>query len=87
MEELKVLMGVTDSVECGRGRWLDFLPAKGIMHEVLGSSLFVVKDRRSRILTGKEKEMEIIKNLLSPGKRYPDDFIELERLIKKQVNS
>lgn len=84
-EALRELLGTCKKPVWGEGRWLELLPAKGLMHSLLGSSLFRVYDRNKQLLSGMPKVEEIIKDLVTPGKKYPADFIELEHLLKLQM--
>lgn len=82
-KELNMLTGGATDLEWGKGRWLDLLPAKGIMHNILRSTLFTVMDKDGKKLSPNDQEKEIIKNLLSPTKAMPRDFVELRDLITK----
>lgn len=83
--ELRLLLGDGDRLVWGKGRWLDLMPAKGMMKDIFGSPLFKVLDRNKKPLQGKNKIDEIVKELVSPSKTLPSDFIELQELIKVQV--
>ncbi len=84
---LDLLVGTCGKLTWGVGQWLKLLPAKAIMNSVLGSSLFKVRDRNRKVLSGNEKVYEIIKELLLPDKSVPADFSELKRLIIMQAHS
>ena len=77
--------GGEETLKWGKGKWLDLLPGKNILHSVLGTALFVVKDRNGISLTGREKEQEIIKDLLTKTEHLPSDFIQLATLLKKRT--
>lgn len=83
--ELKLLIGEELKLTWGQGRWLDLLPAKEMLNTVLGGSLFNVKDRYNKLVTGKSKISEILKDLLKADKKLPPDFLELQELMKKQM--
>lgn len=83
---LDLLVGTCGKLTWGVGQWLKLLPAKAIMNSVLGSSLFKVRDRNNKVLSGNEKVYEIIKELLLPDKSVPADFNELKRLITMQIH-
>lgn len=77
--------GGEETLKWGKGKWLDLLPGKNILHSVLGTALFVVKNRNGISLTGREKEQEIIKDLLTKTEHLPSDFIQLATLLKKRT--
>lgn len=84
-EFLTMLTGGAQELVWGKGRWLDLLPAKGIMHDVMQSSLFTVKDRMGHVLKNQEKEYEIIRDLLKPNRELPSDFVALRELLEKRM--
>ncbi len=82
---LNTLTGGESNLIWGKGRWLDMLPAKGIMHDVLQSSLFTVKDRAGHLLKNREKEDEIIRDLVKPNRVLPADFVALKSLLEARM--
>ncbi len=70
----------------GKGRWLDMLSGKEILHDVLNSNCFQVKDRNNKIVSGKGKFDAIIADLLSK-ENLPCDFLELRKLIQQRVEN
>lgn len=83
--ELRRLLGEGDALTWGQGRWLDLMPAKAMMRSLLASPLFKVVGRDKKPLSGIDKIGVIVKELLTPDKRLPLDFLELERLMKMQL--
>ena len=83
--ELRRLLGEGDALTWGQGRWLDLMPAKAMMRSLLASPLFKVVGRDKKPLSGMDKIDVIVKELLTPDKKLPPDFQELERLMKMQL--
>ena len=81
---LSLMTGDERRLVWNKGQWQNMIPGKNILHNVLGSTLFTVLDREGNKLTGVEKETEIIKDLLSPKKNLPDDFIKLIKILKER---
>ena len=87
----KILMTMTsgkEPLEYGHGQWLELLKGKRILQQVVNSKCFKVKGAGGRDVQGKEKLLEIAKELIKkPLGKQPDDFQELYRLIMKRVNA
>jgi len=74
-----------NKLQWGKGQWLDLLPGKKILHDILGTDLFSVVGMGGKKLTGKDKETEIIKNLLSQKTEIlPIDFRKLKELMENR---
>ena len=83
---LDQITGSRVQVEFGHGEWLAMLRGKKILTQVVNSSCFRVEDQSGRLLTGKEKLNEVVKDLLRKAPSIqPPDFLELKRLIEQRI--
>lgn len=76
-----------ERLEYGCGRWLELVEGKPIFHLVV-NRFFEVRDNKGRFVQGDEKMAQVAKGLVRlPLSEQPDDFQQLERLIRKNVFS
>ena len=81
------MTGGKDHIEYGRGKWIEMIRGKKVLPHLI-NHCFRVKDANDTILQGKEKLMEVVKELLSkPLSEQPDDFQKLHELIVKRIES
>lgn len=67
----------------GKGNWLDFIPAKPILKQLLCSNnMFTSKSKEGpEELNDCNRYITILKDLLKPGNKIPEDFILLKEVI------
>lgn len=81
------MTGGKEPIEHGCGKWIEMIRGKKILPDLVGHC-FQVKDGRNKILQGKEKLNEIVKELLmKPLNEQPNDFIKLHELIFSRIKS
>jgi hypothetical protein len=85
--KLNELTGGKAILEFGCGRWLEFLKGKEILPTVV-QECFKVVDNQGKSLQGREKMMEVAKELVrKPLSEQPDDFQRLHKLISDRAKS
>jgi hypothetical protein len=73
------------TLEYGCGEWLDLMSGKEMFNAVVNEA-FKVKKIDGSLLTGKDKNKEVVRKLLElPLNSQPQDFQELVNLIKQRV--
>ena len=84
--ELGFMLGEDGDLQWGKGKWLELMPAKKILHELLNDSkLFIVRDNGGKKVEGKRKQQEILARLLSNSENWPEDFRQLKAIISTRV--
>lgn len=87
-DEQELMMGDGGNLEWGKGRWLDLMPGKDLLHMLLNDGkLFDVVDKKGRPVQGAPKRYEIMQRLLVVQENWPDDFKSLKQLLTKRANS
>lgn len=72
----------------GSGEWLDLIPGKKVLSQVINSGCFKVKNANGNNLQGREKMNEVIKDLLQKDPSVlPNDFLTLKRLISTRITA
>ncbi len=80
--ELGFMVGEDGDLQWGKGKWLELMPGKKILHELLNDTkLFIVRGNGGRKVEGKRKYQEILSRLLSKPENWPDDFVQLKNII------
>ena len=70
----------------GKGTWLEMIRGKAILPTVI-NYCFKVRDANGRVLQGKSKLFEVVRNLLQkPLTNQPKDFQALYQLISERVS-
>ena len=73
-------------LQYGSGTWLERMSGKEVFR-VIANECFQVRDATDSLLTGKEQNKQIAKQLAKlPLAQQPTDFQELVALLKKRVN-
>lgn len=71
----------------GKGIWLEMVRGKVILPTII-NNCFKVRDVNGKVLQGKDKLFEVVKNLLQkPLEDQPDDFQKLHQLISERVST
>lgn len=84
-QTVDMLFGGSTDLEFGRGKWLEMVSGKSVLHTIV-NRCFQVRDARGRTVQGNERLMEVVADLLRlPVEEQPDDFQELCKLITRQV--
>ncbi len=79
--ELSFMVGEEGDLQWGKGKWLELMPGKKILHELLNDSkLFIVRGNGGKKVEGKRKCQEILSRLLSKPENWPDDFVQLKNI-------
>ena len=80
--ELGFMVGEDGDLQWGKGKWLELMPGKKILHELLNDTkLFIVSGNGGRKVEGNRKRQEILARLLSKPENWPDDFVQLKNII------
>ncbi|MEI6708332.1 MAG: hypothetical protein WCK96_14510 [Methylococcales bacterium] len=80
------LSGGVIPLKYGSGTWLERMSGKEVFR-VIANDCFQVLNASNVLLTGKEQNKQIAKELVKlPIKQQPPDFQELVNLLKKRVN-
>lgn len=80
--ELDFMVGEDGDLQWGKGKWLELMPGKKILHELLNDTkLFIVSGNGGRKVEGNRKRQEILARLLSKPENWPDDFVQLKNII------
>jgi len=86
-EVLFRLTGDRMPIEFGFGRWLELLKGKEILPTVI-NRCFSVRDQQGRALQGRDRLMEVIKDLLRKDiAEQPDDFKRLHDVISRRLEA
>ena len=84
-EKVDALFGSQSSLDFAHGKWLTMISGKGMLPTIINRCFRVRGERRA--IQGNERLMEVVKSLLKlPLSEQPDDFVELHRLIAKQID-
>jgi hypothetical protein len=87
IEFIQELSGGTIPLQYGSGAWLERMSGKEIFG-VIANQCFEVKDIAGNLVTGKEKNKSIAKELTKLSlEEQPSDFQELIRLLKNKVGA
>ena len=85
-ECLAAMTSDQEQIAYGQGDWLDMVQGKKILSQVINSRSFQqVKAADGKVLQGREKINEIVKDLLGKDEQ-PADFVELRRLITRRID-
>jgi hypothetical protein len=77
--------GNQQTLSFGCGKWIERMSAKSVCARIL-NDCFTVPDAQGRTLQGKQKRVEIVKDLLRlPLVEQPQDFQDLAALMARQV--
>lgn len=83
---VKELSGGVLPLEYDSGTWLARMSGKEVFR-VIANECFQVRDAANNLLTGKEQNKQIVRQLAKlPLAQQPTDFQELVALLKKRVN-
>ncbi|NQT34691.1 hypothetical protein HQ587_05835 [bacterium] len=82
---LESLTGGKESLEYGRGHWLEMLKGKRILPTVI-NECFSVRDAKGNYLQGSDRVNEVVKDLVrKPLEEQPDDFQRLYNVINARI--
>ena len=85
-ECLAAMTSNQEQLAYGRGNWLDMVQGKKILSQVINSGSFQqVKAADGKVLQGREKINEVVKDLLGKYDQ-PADFEKLKRLITRRID-
>ncbi|MGL6195489.1 MAG: hypothetical protein ACRC2T_11785, partial [Thermoguttaceae bacterium] len=83
-ERLEMLTGGKQSLEFGKGNWLEMISGKEILSQVINSNFFTLP----KGITQNKKVDAIARDLIcKPIDKQPTDFQELRQLILKRIGS
>ena len=83
---VKELSGDVLPLQYDSGTWLERMSGKEVFR-VIANECFQVRDAANNLLTGKEQNKQIVRQLAKlPLAQQPTDFQELVALLKKRVN-
>ncbi|KHD09204.1 hypothetical protein PN36_10330 [Candidatus Thiomargarita nelsonii] len=86
-ESLERLTGGKETLEFGSGQWLELMRGKKVLPSII-HHCFKVKDAQGKLLQGKEKLNEVVKDLVrKPIEEQPDDFKKLHHIIYRRILS
>lgn len=84
---LDMMTGGVESLEFGKGKWLEMIQGKRVLSRVVHSDCFKVADLKGNLLEGRAKLNQIVKNLLRKDiSTQPKDFRELKHLIQNRLD-
>lgn len=84
---LATMTGGGEKLTYGTGRWIEMISGKKVLRRLLNSGAFAVTDANGQRLVGREKEKEIVKELVVKNvDSRPSDLGELRQLIRNRVN-
>jgi len=82
-----LMFGGEEKLKFGKGEWFDLVSGKETLNDVVGKC-FRVRGTDGRIMQGKERLIEIVKDLArKPLEEQPDDFQQLFKLIENRINT
>lgn len=85
---VKIMAGEKSQLVFGYGEWLDLIPGKKVLSQVINSGCFKVENANGDNLQGSEKMNEVIKDLFQKDPSVlPKDFLMLKRLISTRVTA
>jgi len=86
-EKLAIYKGNSKKLQFGKGEWLNLISGKEIMNSIFNNYFDVKGDFGQPPLTLKDKNKQIVKNLLKKDfSQQPTDFQQLVDLIKTRTN-
>jgi hypothetical protein len=84
---LSRMTGGLDQLTMGTGEWVTMVQGKKVFNQVVNSSCFRVKATDDKLLQGREKFNEVVKDLLQKDASVqPTDFMVLKKLIDTRIN-
>lgn len=85
-EALEMMTGGRVPLEYGRGRWLELIAGKEILHAVANHPCLVVRGLSGAALQGREKLRELVKGLLRlPIAAQPADLQRLLEILRSRL--
>jgi hypothetical protein len=74
--------GGGESLDWGRGEWLNLFSGKPLFHNLVDRFCKVV-DMQGKVQSGPAARARVARNLMSKSEHLPSDFLELVRLLEK----